>query len=335
MSSTKSEILKVLEESPDTFISGAELGRKLNISRNAIWKAVKALESEGYIIESVTNKGYRLSASSDVINSERLEKLITSCQCKVVTYKSIASTNNTAKDMAAAGAPEGTIVIADMQTAGKGRMGRSFYSPERSGLYMSVILRPAILPSQALLITTAAAATVAEVLSVHTSDIWIKWVNDIFYENRKVCGILTEAVFNAETAGLDYAILGIGINIRTPEASFPDDIKNIAGALDIKDLTRTELAAAIINRFFDYYHNLPDVRFLSPYKKYMKLIDKEVSILPGPTASSSRIGLVGDSRYSDYEKGVVTGITDDFHLLVRLKNGQTKELSSGEIAINP
>lgn len=332
--STKTELLDILQAMPDKYVSGTEIAKKLNISRNAVWKAIKVLEKEGYIIDSVSHRGYRLSTVSDVIDAGRIEQAITSYKCNVLVFPELASTNLTAKGLAANGEPEGTVIIAEKQTNGKGRMGRRFFSPAKTGLYMSIILRPVIQPSQALLITTAAAAAVAEILFEYTQkNIWIKWVNDIFCENLKVSGILTEAVFNAETSGLEYAILGIGINMKTPNEEFPDEIRDIAGVVGLDNKTRNELAAAILNRFFTYYMKLPEKCFLDSYRGYMKLTGHEVFILPGPTTESARIGLSGDKRYSEYQRGIVTGVTDNFHLLVRLSDGKIQELSSGEIEL--
>ena len=221
--SSKSNILQILEKNRGTYVSGEELAQQLQISRSAIWKAISELKKEGYQIISVTNKGYCLSDATDVISAEGIGPYLTNgSQDMIHVFKTVDSTNLVAKKMALEQAPHGTVVLAEEQTAGRGRMGRSFHSPAGSGIYMSFILRPNLTSNDAVLITTAASVAVAraieEVTHIHTG---IKWVNDVYMNGKKICGILTEALTDFESGGIESIILGIGINFSTAVSSFP------------------------------------------------------------------------------------------------------------------
>ncbi len=240
---------------------------------------------------------------------------------RLQVYGEVGSTNTIAREQAAAGAPEGTVILADTQRQGRGRMGRQFFSPKGSGLYMSIILRPDTATSP-LYITTAAAVAVAEaieeVAGVPSS---IKWVNDVYCRGKKVCGILTEGVF---TDNLQYAVLGIGINVLSPVAGFPPEIESRAGAVfDEKTPPtahpREELAVAIITRFWGYYEALSSKAFLPSYRKRDLLKGRTVEVL--------------DVNGAVIEAVTAQGITDDFALLVLDRHGEAKALSSGEVSL--
>ncbi|MBQ7038703.1 MAG: biotin--[Clostridia bacterium] len=236
-------------------------------------------------------------------------------------YGEVDSTNTLAREFAAAGAPEGTIILADTQRQGRGRMGRQFFSPKGSGLYMSIILRPesAVTP---LYITTAAAVAVAEAIEeVAGIPSSIKWVNDVYCRGKKVCGILTEG---AIADNLQYAVLGIGINVLSPIGGFPPEIESRAGAVfdektPLAAHPREELAAAIITRFWGYYAALSAKAFLQSYRKRDILKGRTVEVL--------------DINGTVIEEVTAQGITDDFALLVVDRYGKTKALSSGEVSL--
>ncbi|MBR6513894.1 MAG: biotin--[Clostridia bacterium] len=235
-------------------------------------------------------------------------------------FKELDSTNKYAKVLAKDGAPEFTVIIADKQTGGYGRMGRSFCSPDSSGLYMSIILRPDIEVQKCLYITTAAAVAVSEAIE-ETANIktGIKWVNDIFIGNKKVCGILTEAGFT-EGGRLDYAILGIGVNIYTPEGGFPPDIKDIAGSIygSPKDINvRNALAESIIKHFEVYYGNLLSKPHLPSYKQRSIVIGKNIKVVHA------------NGSYPAY----ALDIDNEFRLTVKDQNNIITALDSGEISI--
>ncbi len=234
----------------------------------------------------------------------------------------LPSTNATAKELAAGGAPEGTVILAESQTAGRGRLRRSFYSPGGTGLYMSLILRPTIAPEDSLLITTAAAVAVAEAIEeVSAQKGLIKWVNDIFIGRRKVCGILTEAGFGSQDTTLDYAVLGIGINIQPPENGFPPEISEIAGAVfdhPVDAITRNRLAAVVLSHFWQYYGQLTEKTFLEEYRRRSLLTGHKVNVHPHGQESLPAI---------------VLGVEDDLSLKVRLDSGEVRCLSTGEVSI--
>ena len=211
------------------------------------------------------------------------------------------------------------MYIADRQTHGRGRMGRSFSSPAGTGLYMSVLLRPHIAAESALLITTAAAAAMAEAIEdVSGRRSGIKWVNDILIGGRKVCGILTEAAFSVETGSIDYAVLGLGVNIREPEGGFPEELRSIAGAVcekPGKDM-RNRIAAGFLTRFGEYYSDLEGRRFYSPYLSRLVLIGKKINVI----------------KPSGTETAKAVGLDRDFRLEVEYPDGRTELLSGGEVS---
>ena len=203
---------------------------------------------------------------------------------KVEYYPEADSTNTIAKKRAAQGEDEGLFVVAGKQTAGRGRLGRSFYSPDDTGLYMSLLLRPSITPEQSVLITTAAAVSVCDALEkVGVKSTAIKWVNDVLIDGKKICGILTEGGINPKTAKFDWAVVGIGVNAYVPDGGFEDDIADIATAVFDKkeDNLRNRFVAEILNRFWDFYSKLKDNTFFNDYKNRMINIGKEIKIIKG------------------------------------------------------
>ncbi len=231
------------------------------------------------------------------------------------TRETTASTNLDIRELAESGSPEGTVMIAREQTAGRGRLGRSFWSPKDSGLYMSVLLRPELAVTDSLAVTVCAAAATAEAIDALTgSNAGIKWVNDIYINGRKVCGILTEASLNAD-GSMGYAVLGIGINVA--DRGFPEDIRDKAGAIGAESSLRPRLAAAVLERFFAYYDRLPDKGYLSGYRKR--------SILTGKRIEYEQAGERLTAR--------AVGIDDDAKLIVISPRGEEIHLGSGEVNI--
>lgn len=212
--SVKEAVLSSLIKNAGSFISGEELSNSMDVSRTAIWKAIKALKDEGHIIEAVTNKGYMLVSTSDLVTETSLrealpDKYKSNC---IQIYNTLGSTNTHAKHLALDGAPHGTVVLAHQQTEGKGRLGRSFDSP-LSGIYLSMVIKPSFDPMLSTLITNAAAVAVSEAIDeVCGLESRIKWVNDIYISGKKVCGILSEGLTDFETGQIESIIVGIGIN---------------------------------------------------------------------------------------------------------------------------
>ena len=259
---------------------------------------------------------------NDVLNEEGVRRYLHADGLRLQVVPVISSTNTVLKRMAEEGAEEGLCLIAEEQTAGKGRMGRSFYSPAGSGLYMSVLLRPMLKAADAVNITACAAVAVAEAIeSLGPVQAQIKWVNDVYVDGKKVCGILTEASLDSGTAAVNYLVVGIGINIRPPEGGFPADLQKIAGSVfgeeEIPGL-RCRLAAAVLDRLLGYYEHLQEKPWLEEYRKRSLVTGKEIRVLmPG----------------KEPENGTAIGIGDDFSLLVQMEDGTLRRLNSGEVSI--
>jgi len=316
----KNELLNTLANAGDEYISGAALAAKLGVSRNAVWKAVKSLEAEGHIIESAASKGYRLNGDSNKLAAELITPYLrTKSLGRVLSvHDEIGSTNSYAKELAANGAVHGTVVVADMQTAGRGRLGRSFVSPSGKGIYMSVIIRPDYPSEIASLITTAAACAAAEATEkLCESEVCIKWVNDLYMNGRKICGILTEASLGLEMKTLDYAVIGIGINVRKVGESFDKELSLRATSIEDETglkLNRSQLCAEIINSLEAYLENLESRNFLDEYRRR--------ELLTGNTITAN----VGNETIT----AEAVGIDDNANLIVKLSDGTIRHLGSGE-----
>lgn len=315
----KESVLRVLEENRGTFFSGEELASVLLVSRSAVWKAVKALRAEGHSIAAVTNKGYSLDAGSDILSQEgvALYLLPKYQHLPVLIHKSTGSTNEDAKALAVCGAVHGTMVLAEEQTAGRGRVGRTFYSPKSAGLYISIVLRPDLSLADAVLMTTAAAVAVSRAIEeVAGCSPQIKWVNDVFVNDKKVCGILTEAVSGFESGTVESVVVGIGINVI--DAGFPDDLRCTAGALctGTPGFSRNHLAAAVVNHLLELGNTLADRSFLDEYRRRSMILGKPIRFL------EKNVWHDATALFIDSSGGLVVK-TDD----------GVRTLSSGEISI--
>lgn len=325
----KAQVLELLEQEKGNSISGSHLAKELGVSRNAVWKAVKSLQEEGYAISAVTNKGYCLDSKNDILSVQSISRYLlpelTGLQLEV--HKSIDSTNTRVKEYAAQGKPEGLIVVAEEQTAGRGRMGRRFYSPSGSGVYISFLFRPRFTAQESLFLTTAAAVAAAETIEeVSGNPAEIKWVNDVFCHGRKVCGILTEASVNVENSMLEYAVTGIGFNVREPEYGFPEEIKEVAGAIFLQEgdhglaatdgEARSRMAAGMINHFWSYYQHLTERTYMAEYKRRSFLLGKEVHTLTDPPVI-----------------GTAVDVDEEGHLILEKTDGSRVVLSSGEVSV--
>lgn len=318
----KLQILKILEENRGTSVNGTKMAEELYVTRSAIWKKIKQLQSEGYHIEAAPNRGYLLLESNDILTAESITPYLLgkAADFNLDVRKSVSSTNTLAKEMAADGACQGYVLIASEQTEGRGRMGRSFYSPDSTGLYLSLILRPNLNLEDSLLITTSAAVAVAKAIEKLTgNDVGIKWVNDLFVNGKKVCGILTEASLNIENGGLEYAVIGIGINVNT--ISFPDNLKSIAGSIfssKPKDKPITSLLAAeVLNNLAEAIESLTDKTYLDEYKSRSFLIGQEIIVLKGNESLPAK----------------ALDIDDRARLVVEYQNRDQEALSSGEVSV--
>lgn len=236
----------------------------------------------------------------------------------VDTVESISSTNDEMKRRAAEGTGEIAVLIAESQTKGKGTKGRSFFSPDSSGCYMSILLRPPYPAEECTLLTNVAAVATAKAIEKFTDNTaQIKWVNDIYIGRKKVAGILTEASLSKNGSVLDYAVVGIGINLRDPQGGFPDEIKDIASSISLDLEKKNEFIAEIINSFVTYYKNLIAREYLGEYRERLFFIGETVRVTQGD---------------SSYEAKAVD-IDDMCHLIVKTDSGETKTLFAGEITV--
>lgn len=352
MLSTKQLILKELSspESANGFVSGEALAKKCGVSRTAVWKAVQSLLKEGVQIDAVTNRGYRMLGRGSCLSEDVLSSLASKeDETKALhfkVYQTIDSTNREAKRICAnAGALKcgngkmtanglklhKLVIIAEQQTAGHGRLGRAFYSPAQNGIYLSFIYIPMTNIIQPAKMTAAAAVAVCRAMQkVYNVDAKIKWVNDIFVNGKKVCGILTEGVTNFETGGIEAAIVGIGVNVCNGNEGFPENISNVAGSLLGAEKTparRNDFAFAIVSELANLYDEEESCsgsekskQIMIEYKSRSFLLGKELEI-------TSVIG-----QEETYMAKAVD-ITDEAALVVQLRDGTLKELQSGEVSL--
>lgn len=320
---TKELVLRMLECQRDRHVSGAWLAEELGVTRNAVWKAVEALRAEGYVVEAATNRGYRLAQENDLLSPASIERFLPDGHPFDITVrKSVDSTNAEARRRALEGAPEGVVVVAEEQTAGRGRLGKTFYSPAGAGVYLSVVLRPRLQADAAQYLTCAAAVACAQAIEAVTGEeALIKWVNDIFCRGRKVAGILTEGVVDMESGRFEHAVLGIGINVKRPQGGFPADLIDVAGALidDGQGAVRSELAARILIEFWDLYQNIESRSYYEEYRHRCFLLGKPLVI----TRNGSRV------------RAKAIDITSDFKLVIELPDKSTLELPYGEVSTRP
>lgn len=318
----KQKVLQIFEANRNTTINGAMLAEDLSVSRNSVWKAVKSLQQEGYLIEAITNKGYRLLPSNSILSAESIIPYLRkdASDFNLEVRQSVTSTNTVAKEMAAQGAKAGTVIIAREQTAGRGRMGRSFYSPTDSGIYLSIILRPVINLEDSLLITTAVAVAVAKAIeTIAQVKADIKWVNDIYISDKKVCGILTEAAMNFENGSLEYAVVGIGINIETKD--FPTEIKNVAGSIFTDkpedSPVSSLLTAEVLNNIAECMNSLTDKQYVEEYSRRSFLIGKDIDVIKGSKTTPAK----------------AIAIDEKARLIVEYEDNTQETLNSGEVSV--
>ena len=316
----KDKVLEILESHKGIRVSGQDIADKLSITRSAVWKAINMLRAEGYDIPATTNNGYLLVEENDIITEQSIMPYIRGAAKKysIIVKNRVGSTNSELKKLAAAieYEKEGLVLIANEQTAGRGRLGRSFYSPADSGIYMSVLLRPDLKPKDAMIITAVAAVSAARAIEKRYGiKVGIKWVNDLYYKGKKVAGILTEGGINIENGMLDYVVLGIGVNIFTEV--FPDEIKDTAGSLFERKTGRSRLAAEILNHLAVDLKNPLDKSYISEYRERSVILGNEIYVLKNGRKIPA----------------VAVGIEDNARLAVRYKDGKTEVLSSDEISI--
>lgn len=320
----KEEIINLLKENEDNFISGEKISEKLGISRAAVWKHIKSIKEDGYEIESVSRKGYKLISSPDLLTFEEVNPYLNTKYIgkDIRYYNTIDSTNTKAKELGTAGAKEGTVVISEEQTGGRGRLGRQWVSPKFNGIWMSIILKPDIEPMDASKITQIGAAAVCMSINELGLKATIKWPNDIVLNGKKVCGILTE--MSGELNKINYIIMGIGINVNIEDEDFPGDIKDIATSIKIesgKKVKRKELVASIFNNFeslYDEFINSETIkRSINICRENSALIGNDIKII----------------KRNEEVFAKAIGLTEDGELIVEYNDGKVDKIVSGEVSV--
>ena len=319
----RDEVLTILKSAPGD-LSGEEISRRLGVTRMAVSHAVKALRAEGYVIESATNRGYRMVSGADRLTAGELYAHLPKARRETVRcFDEIDSTNTYLKREAMNGAPHGLCAVANAQTAGRGRSGRGFVSEPDCGVYLSVLLRPYCAPERAMTLTAHAAVAVCRAIrSVTGASPAIKWTNDVLLNGRKVCGILTEITLEAETGLIDSVVIGVGVNVNNAPEDFPPELRGVAGSVFSETGEKTDracLAAALILALDEVSAVwAADPRAcLEEYRALCVTTGREVRVLRGDTVRHA----------------FALEITDDFALRVRFDDGTEEDLNAGEVSV--
>ncbi len=321
--SSKDQLLQYLKERKGNWVSGESLSNQMGVSRSAVWKHISKLKEEGYSIESAPKKGYLFRKASEMLLPYEIrEGLETKLLGKgdIVYSKEIDSTNREAKDLADEGAPEGTLILSEAQIKGKGRKGRTWFSPPKGGIYISLILRPTISPVEAPKFTLLAAVAIAEaLLSMTPLNINIKWPNDILVNGKKIAGILTE--MSTEMDAVNYIVVGLGLNVNTPK--FPYEIQGIATSILIetgKVFPRVRLIQDYLQRYETYYEMVKKTGFdpiINRWKDLSNIIGKKVEV-----------NVIGNQFI-----GEALDIDGDGALILRDDQGVFHRIISGDITL--
>lgn len=304
-------------------VTGKEIGERFGITRSAVWRHIKVLRSKGYNIRSRTNSGYYLETEKSIMSAAEITAKLKTERIgrNIDVFADLDSTNTFTKSLALLGTAEGKTVIAENQKFGRGQLGHGFYSPAGSGIYMSVLTRPALTVMQSQLLTTAAATAVTDALKTVTGvDFGIKWVNDIYSlkSGKKICGILAEATACIEAARLEYAVIGVGINVNN--TFFPKELKGIASSLFLETgryFSRNEIAAEILNALEKRIAQVESGEFLTDYRARSIVIGKLVAVTMGKESFEAK----------------VLGIDDFGRLIVKQSDGEVTVISSGSIRL--
>ncbi|SCJ63685.1 Bifunctional protein BirA [Anaerotruncus sp. 2789STDY5834896] len=286
MSETKYTVLQRLRQQIGQVVSSAQLVQETGVSRTAVWKAVGALKKEGYPITAIQSGGYRLEADGDVLSSHEIQRRRRGHYLGATAFyrDEVSSTNSALRALAGTGdLSDGCLLVAGHQTAGRGRQGRSFYSPASSGLYFSfAICRPLSLQALRFLTMVVALGTSAGIGALCGVSPSIKWPNDLLLAGKKCCGILTECSLVAETGSLDYAVVGVGINVK--ETAFPPELVSVATALvgsAGRDISRSDLLDAVLTGIEQQLEQLFQenwAQIIQDYRQQMLYRGQQVSL---------------------------------------------------------
>ncbi len=323
---SKKEVLHFLQENQNEYVSGEALCRRLGITRAAVWKAVAALRKEGYTIEARPSQGYRLSAVPDALTKDAILSFLPSLpENKLTVLDSVDSTNTYLKRLSLSCADSDLVAVADHQSAGRGRMGRSFESPAGKGVYLSLLLRPDIAPAQALPATGLCAVAVQRAIkSVCGIDCGIKWTNDLVYGSKKICGILTEMALESESGRVQHMIVGVGVNVHHKAEDFSPEVAALASSLDLaaeQKVSRAQLTAAMIEEILKLPALLENPAaicdYVADYRAHCVTLGKDARLM----------------WREGEEKVFALDIDDSFGLVVRHADGAVETIRSGEVSV--
>ena len=316
------EVLKLLRESPSPFFSGEEISRRLKVSRTAVWKRIGRLRTLGYEIEASTRSGYRLIRSPDLLTPSEIKPILKTKWIgkKIHYFQALDSTNSKAYELAINGAEEGEVIIAESQEKGKGRLGRQWFSPPFSNIYVSLILRPKIPPHQGSLITLMAAIATADAIRNFFRLLpVIKWPNDILLRDRKVAGLLNE--IHSEVDRIHFVILGIGVNLNMDEKMFSEGIRNIATSLKIETgqtVSRKDFLQSLfleLERWYAMFSSEGNGVILDAWRDRAHIKGKQVKV----------------TSFGETLVGRAIDIDSDGALLLETKDGKQKRVVAGDI----
>lgn len=320
---SQERVYQVLSAAGSEFVSGQQLSEGLGITRAAVWKAVESLRRQGYDIEARSGCGYRLCSLSDRLGQREIAAYLTAPRDNIYVYESIDSTNTQCKRLAMNGAVDGTVVMAEEQTAGRGRKGRSFQSPQGLGLYLSILWLPQCEPSRLLPLTSLAAVAVSRAMERVTGErADIKWPNDLLLRDKKIAGILTEMALEGESGQIDYVVLGIGINVHHKAADFTEEVAAMASSLDAElgvTVSRPRLAAALMEELDILRREVmwqPEL-YLDEYRQRCVTIGRTVQVVRGEERKAAN----------------AIDVDEQFGLAVRYEDGTEETVRSGEVSV--
>lgn len=320
---SQQRVCAALQAAEGAYLSGEELSRSIGITRAAVWKAVEALRRQGYDIEARTGRGYRLRQSPDLLRRETVEAYLSAPRADWEVLESVDSTNSACRRLALEGAEDGTVVMADCQTAGRGRRNRSFQSPAGKGLFLSILWRPGCTPDKLLPLTALSAVAVYRAVErVCGVNLRIKWPNDLVLHGKKLGGILTEMALEGESGLVSHAVVGIGLNVHHLPSDFEGQVRDIATSLDMEldgRVCRGKLAAALLEEL-DYLRGevlFAPEKWLEPYRAACLNIGQTVQLIRGETR----------------ERVEAVAVDGQFGLVVRHENGELETVRSGEVSV--
>jgi BirA family biotin operon repressor/biotin-[acetyl-CoA-carboxylase] ligase len=321
-SSVRTTILKLFRAAGEGFVSGAQISRALGVSRTAVWKHIEQLRMLGYTIEAVPSKGYRLTDAPDLLLAAEIQADLGTRRIgrEVFYYDETDSTNLRAHELGKTGAAEGAVVLADRQTAGRGRLGRHWCSPSGVNLYASVLLRPPVLPRHACQLTFLSAVAVAQsVTEIGGLPARVKWPNDVLVHGRKVAGLLNE--LDAETERIHYLVLGMGVNLNMRAGQFPEDLRYPATSLllergePVSRRTFTRALLRHLDRLYNQYLREGFEPVLTAWREYFDLEGRMVEV----------------DAQTRCVRGRVTGLNADGALLLELADGSVERILAGDV----